>query len=165
MCCFNGLYSVLLFFKHKIKPSHITFITSSSFIEHYFYKECCHVLGYSVEYSVCEPTLGGIFSTLAPCSADFLPLKMEVICSSETSVHVRTTRRYIPEDGDFHNYRCENLKSYIFFTSLTSKRINTVNQQWTKQTVQLHVILWRCLLVVLLVVVYHVKSKKRKAIS
>jgi hypothetical protein len=32
---------------------------------------------------------------------------------SETSVHIRTTRRYIPEDGNIHNYRCENLKSYI----------------------------------------------------
>jgi hypothetical protein len=25
---------------------------------------------------------------------------------------IGTTRRYIPEDGNFHNYRCENLKSY-----------------------------------------------------
>jgi hypothetical protein len=35
-------------------------------------------------------------------------LKMEVIRSSETSVHIRSTRRYIPEDGNFHfhNYRC-----------------------------------------------------------
>jgi hypothetical protein len=29
-----------------------------------------------------------------------------------TPVHIRTTRRYIPEDGNIHNYRCENLKSY-----------------------------------------------------
>jgi hypothetical protein len=28
----------------------------------------------------------------------FSTLKMEVICSSETSVYIRTTRRYIPED-------------------------------------------------------------------
>jgi hypothetical protein len=40
-------------------------------------------------------------------------LKMEAIGSSEMSVHIRTTRRYIPEDGNFHNYRCENLRSYI----------------------------------------------------
>jgi hypothetical protein len=40
-------------------------------------------------------------------------LKMEAICSSETSVDTqRTTRRYIPEDGTLHNHRCENLKSY-----------------------------------------------------
>jgi hypothetical protein len=33
----------------------------------------------------------------------FSTLKMEVICSSETSVHIRTRRRYIPEDI-IHNY-------------------------------------------------------------
>jgi hypothetical protein len=31
----------------------------------------------------------------------------------ETSAHIRTTWRYIPEDGEFRNYRCENLKSYV----------------------------------------------------
>jgi hypothetical protein len=41
-------------------------------------------------------------------------LKMEAICSSETSVATQeTTRRHIPEDDIIHNYRCENLKSYI----------------------------------------------------
>jgi hypothetical protein len=41
-------------------------------------------------------------------------LKMEAICSSETSVETqRTTRRHIPEDDTLHNHRCENLKSYI----------------------------------------------------
>jgi hypothetical protein len=40
-------------------------------------------------------------------------LKMDAICSSETSVDFhRTTRRYIPEDSTLHNHRCENLKSY-----------------------------------------------------
>jgi hypothetical protein len=40
-------------------------------------------------------------------------LKMEAICSSETSVETRrTTRRHIPEDDTLHNHRCENLKSY-----------------------------------------------------
>jgi hypothetical protein len=37
--------------------------------------------------------------TLISPSADFT-LKMEVICSSETSVHIQTTRRYISEDGN-----------------------------------------------------------------
>jgi hypothetical protein len=43
-------------------------------------------------------------------------LKMEAICSSETSVETQhTTRRHIPEDDTLHNHRCENLKSYIVF--------------------------------------------------
>jgi hypothetical protein len=44
----------------------------------------------------------------------FSTLKMEAICSSETSVDTqRTTQRYIPEEGTLHNHRCENLISYI----------------------------------------------------
>jgi hypothetical protein len=40
-----------------------------------------------------------------------LTLKMEAICSSETSVETqRTIRRDIPEDDTLHNHRCENLK-------------------------------------------------------
>jgi hypothetical protein len=31
--------------------------------------------------------------------ADFSTLNMETICSSETSVHTRSTRRHIPDDG------------------------------------------------------------------
>jgi hypothetical protein len=50
-----------------------------------------------------------------------LTLKMEAMCSSETSVDTkRTTWRYIPEDGTLHNQRCDNLKSYnIYFLSKT----------------------------------------------
>jgi hypothetical protein len=40
-------------------------------------------------------------------------LKVEVMYSSETLVQRRTTRRFIPEVGNIHNYRCENLKSCI----------------------------------------------------
>jgi hypothetical protein len=40
---------------------------------------------------------------------------MEVIRFSGTSVHIRTVRRYVLEDGKFRNYRCENLKSYILY--------------------------------------------------
>jgi hypothetical protein len=36
-----------------------------------------------------------------------------VIRSLETLHNIRTTGRYIPEDANFHNYGCENLKSYI----------------------------------------------------
>jgi hypothetical protein len=45
--------------------------------------------------------------------ADFSTLKIEAILSSETSVHARPTRRYIPEDGIPHSNRRENLKSDI----------------------------------------------------
>jgi hypothetical protein len=45
--------------------------------------------------------------------ADFSNLKMEAIGSSESSVHTRSTRCHIPEDGIFHSHRRENLKSYI----------------------------------------------------
>jgi hypothetical protein len=34
-----------------------------------------------------------------------------VLYPFETSVHVRTTLLSVPEDGNVHNYRCENLKS------------------------------------------------------
>jgi hypothetical protein len=45
-------------------------------------------------------------------------LKMEAICSSETSVDTqRTTRRHIPEDDTLHNHGCENLISYMYFCS------------------------------------------------
>jgi hypothetical protein len=48
----------------------------------------------------------------------FSTLKMEVICFSETSVHIRTIWCYIPEDGNSHSYRCENLKYYKVKLSL-----------------------------------------------
>jgi hypothetical protein len=38
-------------------------------------------------------------------------LKMEVICSCETSVETqRATRRHIPDDDTLHKHLCENLK-------------------------------------------------------
>jgi hypothetical protein len=56
----------------------------------------------------------------------FCTLKMEGIRSSETSVHTRSTRRHIPEDGILHSHRCKNLKSYISQADdfLTSKKNN-----------------------------------------
>jgi hypothetical protein len=36
---------------------------------------------------------------------------MKLIRSSETSVNIRTTWRYIPEDGNIHNYCCKKVKS------------------------------------------------------
>jgi hypothetical protein len=45
--------------------------------------------------------------------ADFCTLKIEAILSAETSVHTRSTQRYIPEDDILHSHSCENVKSYI----------------------------------------------------
>jgi hypothetical protein len=42
-------------------------------------------------------------------------LKLEAIRSSEASVHTRSTRRHIPENGILHSHRCENLKSYMTY--------------------------------------------------
>jgi hypothetical protein len=39
-----------------------------------------------------------------------LILKMDVISSSEISVHIRTAGSYIAENVSIHYYRCENLK-------------------------------------------------------
>jgi hypothetical protein len=45
--------------------------------------------------------------------ADFSTLKMEAICFSETSVHTRSTRRHIPEDG---------IRQEIFLFSTTIRK-------------------------------------------
>jgi hypothetical protein len=42
-----------------------------------------------------------------------ITLKIEAICSSETSALTRTTRRHILERDILHSHRRENLKSYI----------------------------------------------------
>jgi hypothetical protein len=40
------------------------------------------------------------------------PLKLKMICSSETSVDfIRTRQLYIPGNRTLHNHRCENLNS------------------------------------------------------
>jgi hypothetical protein len=49
------------------------------------------------------------------CLVEFISstLKMEAICSSETSADTqRTTRHHIPEDNTLHNHLCENLQSW-----------------------------------------------------
>jgi hypothetical protein len=86
------------------------------------------------EYILCKPTFRGKVwpllqskkirqrgTSLRMCPpahagssiADFSTLKTDAIRSSETSVHTRYTRCQIPEDGNLHSHRCENLKSYI----------------------------------------------------
>jgi hypothetical protein len=60
-------------------------------------------------------------------------LKMEAICSSETSVaSQQTTRRHIPEDDTLHNHRCENLKSYKYLLLLGKLMKESIMlQTWT----------------------------------
>jgi hypothetical protein len=116
----------------------VTFIQSSNTIvleiKCYIPWETCpkfeeyHLLGYSTVQSVeCQPTFRRNISPLSSGSknkpskisaqkhiASRALLKMEAICSSETSVDLqRTTRRYIPDDSTLHNHRCKNLKSCI----------------------------------------------------
>jgi hypothetical protein len=69
----------------------------------------------------CRPLkVNGPALTMLPCSA--LTLKMEAICSSETSGDFqRTTRPYIPEDSALHNHRCENLRSCVVHSHIYIK--------------------------------------------
>jgi hypothetical protein len=41
-------------------------------------------------------------------------LQTAATCSSETSVHTRSTQSHIPEDGILHSHSCESLKSEIY---------------------------------------------------
>jgi hypothetical protein len=51
----------------------------------------------------CSPVpTGSLHSRLA----SWATLKMEVILSCETSAHIRTTQRYIPQDGKFYGTLC-----------------------------------------------------------
>jgi hypothetical protein len=45
-------------------------------------------------------------------------LRMETIGSSETPAVTNVTRRHIPEEGNLHSHRRENLKSYALPYSL-----------------------------------------------
>jgi hypothetical protein len=54
--------------------------------------------------------------TLVPRFRNFSTLKMETILYSETSVHTRSTRRHVPEDGILYSHLCENLRVYKFIT-------------------------------------------------
>jgi hypothetical protein len=53
---------------------------------------------------------------------------MEEIRSSETSVHTRSTRRHIPENGIRQSHRRENLKSYIGNTHQYSRIFKKVTE-------------------------------------
>jgi hypothetical protein len=63
----------------------------------------------------------GLFCCKVFVFLGWLPtLKMEVIHSCETLVHIRTTWHYIPKGGNIHNYRCESLNSYKPKTSCSA---------------------------------------------
>jgi hypothetical protein len=68
-----------------------------------------------------------IFWDIAPCS----PYMNRLF--SETSVYVRTTRHYSPDDGNLRNYRCENLKSYDFLMSSVFCRAASLSLKLTIQ--------------------------------
>jgi hypothetical protein len=58
---------------------------------------------------------------------DFSILKMEALCSSETSVRTRSTQRHIPEYGILRSHRCENLKSYTMIAIYSENRTKPIN--------------------------------------
>jgi hypothetical protein len=80
----------------------------------------CSLIGYILKSTIfwyitpCSPLSVNLLARWILTELISSTLKMETICSSETSVDTqRTTWRYIPEDGTLHNHRCKNFKSYM----------------------------------------------------
>jgi hypothetical protein len=57
-----------------------------------------------------------VTANVVPSSPILVTLMMEALCSSETSVLTRATRRNISEDGILHSHSREDLNSYIALT-------------------------------------------------
>jgi hypothetical protein len=118
---------------------------------------CSHLLTL-VPCSGIIPCFRLVAQSAATCScwflADFSTLKMEPIRSSETSVHTRSARHHIPEDGILHSHCCENLKSYIGYVYMHSVSSPQLNVHVHKQSTDNHnaksaLSLWLFLTVVL----------------
>jgi hypothetical protein len=73
-------------------------------------------------------------------------LKIEVICSSETSVDFqRTTWRYIPEDRTLHNHRSEDLNSdnvCLYSAHLTCSFLDIFNDERNNLSAEEPLINW-----------------------
>jgi hypothetical protein len=65
--------------------------------------------------------------------ADFSTLKMEAILSSETSVHIRSTRRHISEDGILHTELCllSKYRSLLRTSYITMSITVSFQRIWT----------------------------------
>jgi hypothetical protein len=57
-----------------------------------------------------------VTANIVPSSSVIVTLMMEVICSSETSLLTKATRRQFPEYDILHSHRRKNLKSYLALT-------------------------------------------------
>jgi hypothetical protein len=86
-----------------------------------------------------KETLLATFFILDSCLNFFSILKIEAICSSETSIALqRNTWRYIPQKTAPHKHRSENLKPYIqkMYYSETCEYLLNRNTEYISKSMQ-----------------------------